>query len=165
MSSNEINTLAQRLLAIAPPGTLIATAESCTGGMVGAAITAIAGSSKTYERGFITYSNEAKIQLLGVSPDTLKTHGAVSGQVAAEMALGALNHSEATLAVSITGIAGPGGSDFKPEGRVCFGIAKSPTFQHHETVEFGPIGRQNVRDKATIHALQLLINAIESPSA
>lgn len=165
MKSNKINVLAKHLLAITPPATLIATAESCTGGMVGAAITAIAGSSKTYERGFITYSNEAKIQLLGVSPATLDAHGAVSEQVAAEMARGALTHSNATLTVSITGIAGPGGSDFKPEGRVCFGIAKSPTFQHRETVEFGPVGRQNVRDKATIHALQMLINAIENSPA
>ena len=104
-------------------GIVIATAESCTGGMISAAITDIAGSSRVLDRGFVTYSNAAKMDMLGVSADTLDTHGAVSEQVAAEMATGALKHSNATLSVSVTGIAGPGGSDFKPEGRVCFGIA------------------------------------------
>ena len=104
-------------------GIVIATAESCTGGMISAAITDIAGSSRVLDRGFVTYSNAAKMDMLGVSADTLDTHGAVSEQVAAEMAAGALKHSNATLSVSVTGIAGPGGSDFKPEGRVCFGIA------------------------------------------
>ena len=104
-------------------GIVIATAESCTGGMISAAITDIAGSSQVLDRGFVTYSNAAKMDMLGVSADTLDAYGAVSEQVAAEMAAGALKHSNATLSVSVTGIAGPGGSDFKPEGRVCFGIA------------------------------------------
>ena len=90
-------------------GYRIATAESCTGGMVAAALTDIAGSSDVFDRGFVTYSNQAKIDMLGVSPETLADHGAVSEQVAVEMAIGALAHSTADLAVSVTGIAGPGG--------------------------------------------------------
>lgn len=136
-------------------GLKVATAESCTGGMVGAALTDIAGSSDVYERGFITYSNAAKMAMLGVSGATLDAHGAVSEEVALEMAEGALRHSEADLAVSITGIAGPGGSEHKPEGRVCFGIAgRGPT--RTETVEFGAPGRAEVRRAAMDHALSLL---------
>src|SRR5690606_21805659 len=98
-------------------GLRIATAESCTGGMVAAALTDVAGSSDVFDRGFVTYSNAAKEAMLGVSAATLAAHGAVSEEVAREMAEGALSHSLAGLAVSITGIAGPGGSEFKPEGR------------------------------------------------
>lgn len=137
----------------------IATAESCTGGMVFAALTDIAGSSAVMERGFITYTNDAKIEMLGVSPDTLDAVGAVSEEVAAEMAKGALKHSKADIAVSITGIAGPGGSEFKPEGRVCFGI-KSKTETLTETVEFGALGRKNVRVAAQNHALSMLKTAL-----
>lgn len=152
-------TLAEDLLQIAKAkGVVIATAESCTGGMVSAAITDVAGSSAILDRGFVTYTNDAKIQMLGVSPATLDAHGAVSEQVAREMAEGAVAHSNATIAVSITGIAGPGGSEFKPEGRVCFGIT-SKTATITETVEFGAIGRKNVRDSARNHALRLLITA------
>lgn len=136
-------------------GAVIATAESCTGGLVGAAITDLAGSSAIFDRGFITYSNAAKIDLLKVAPASLDTHGAVSEQVAREMAVGALTNSAATIAVSITGIAGPGGSDHKPEGRVCFGIA-TLNLSHAETIEFGALGRENVRHAAVRHALSLL---------
>ena len=150
---------AEDVLALARVQSLmIATAESCTGGMVAAALTDIAGASAVVERGFVTYTNAAKIQMLGVAPEILDRHGAVSEEVAAEMAHGALTHSEAHLAVSITGIAGPGGSEFKPEGRVCFGIT-SKTETITETVEFGAIGRKNVRDSARDHALSLLISA------
>ena len=120
-------------------GIVIATAESCTGGMISAAITAIAGSSRVLDRGFVTYSNAAKMDMLGVSAETLDTQGAVSEQVAAEMAAGALKHSNATLSVSVTGIAGPGGSDFKPEGRVCFGIATNDGVETQQ-IDFGALG-------------------------
>ena len=140
-------------------GIRIATAESCTGGMVAVALTAIAGASDVFDRGFVTYSNAAKSDMLGVSPATLATHGAVSEPVAAEMAKGALTHSTATLAVSITGIAGPGGSDHKPEGRVCFGLA-TPAATRTETIDFGPLGRAAVRTAARDHALALLASAL-----
>lgn len=138
----------------------IATAESCTGGMVAVALTDIAGSSAVFERGFVTYTNAAKMQMLGVRAATLTAFGAVSEQVAQEMADGALAHSDAQLSVSITGIAGPGGSDFKPEGRVCFGVAATERETHTETVEFGAIGRAKVRESACAHALKLLANAL-----
>ncbi len=137
-------------------GVLIATAESCTGGMVAAAITDIPGSSGAFERGFVTYSNAAKQDMLGVSAATLSEHGAVSEEIATEMADGALSHSRATLAVSITGIAGPGGSEHKPEGRVCFGLAMSGQPTQVETIEFGAIGRDKVRRASRDHALALL---------
>lgn len=142
-------------------GVLIATAESCTGGMVSAAITDIAGSSAIFDRGFVTYTNAAKMQMLGVTAKALAAHGAVSEQVAAQMALGALEHSDAHLAVAITGIAGPGGSDHKPEGRVCFGLATRGTCRT-ETIEFGALGRDNVRQAATEHALDLLLTGVDS---
>ncbi len=141
----------------------IATAESCTGGMIAAAITDVAGSSVMFDRGFVTYSNGAKMAMLGVAGATLDTYGAVSEDVAREMAEGALARSDATLAVSVTGIAGPGGSEFKPEGRVCFGLAQSGTPTMVETVEFGAQGRANVRSAARDHALALLLAALQRP--
>lgn len=138
-------------------GLRIATAESCTGGMLAAAITDIAGSSDVFDRGFVTYSNAAKSDMLGVSAQTLATHGAVSEPVAREMAEGALAASAGDVALSITGIAGPGGSDFKPEGRVCFGLARKGHATRTETVEFGALGRDRVRSAATDHALSLLL--------
>jgi nicotinamide-nucleotide amidase len=141
-------------------GLKIVTAESCTGGMVAVALTDVAGASDVVERGFVTYSNAAKVEMLGVSPATLAAHGAVSEDVAREMADGALRCSSATLAVSITGIAGPGGSDFKPEGRVCFGLARSGRATEAETVEFGALGRAKVRKAATEHALGLLLRTM-----
>ena len=140
-------------------GIVIATAESCTGGMISAAITAIAGSSRVLDRGFVTYSNAAKMDMLGVSAETLDTQGAVSEQVAAEMAAGALKHSNATLSVSVTGIAGPGGSDFKPEGRVCFGIATNDGVATQQ-IDFGALGRTGVREATVAHALELLLEKL-----
>tara|TARA_B110000908_G_C10238849_1_gene444942 strand:- start:1058 stop:1531 length:474 start_codon:yes stop_codon:yes gene_type:complete len=136
-------------------GIMIATAESCTAGMVAAALTDLAGSSAMFECGFVTYTNAAKMQMLNVLANTLDAHGAVSEQVAEQMARGALANSEAQLAVSLTGIAGPGGSDHKPEGYVCFGIA-GPNGYKTQTVEFGPLGRDKVRLAARDHALSLL---------
>jgi len=139
----------------------IATAESCTGGMVAVALTDIPGSSAVFERGFVTYTNKAKIQMLGVMRETLDAYGAVSEQVAQEMADGALTNSDAQVAVSITGIAGPGGSEFKPEGRVCFGLAVEAGETITETIEFGAIGRLEVRKAACAYALSLLGSAFE----
>ncbi|KUJ81987.1 CinA family protein [Ruegeria profundi] len=149
-------TVAELLDQAKAQGVMICTAESCTGGMVAAALTDIPGSSAVVERGFVTYTNLAKQQMLGVHAETLAAHGAVSEQVAGEMAEGALKHSDAQLAVSVTGIAGPGGSEFKPEGRVCFGLAAKGGPTHTETVEFGAQGRSNVRCAARDHALYLL---------
>jgi nicotinamide-nucleotide amidase len=139
-------------------GWKLATAESCTGGMIAAALTDVAGSSDVFERGFVTYSNASKTDLLGVRPETLATHGAVSEAVAAEMASGALEHSQAQIAVSVTGIAGPGGSEHKPEGRVCFGLASGRKVLT-ETREFGAIGRAEVRAAALRHALTMVLSA------
>jgi nicotinamide-nucleotide amidase len=152
------------LAAARAQGIRITCAESCTGGMVAVSLTDIAGSSDVFDRGFVTYSNAAKTDMLGVLPATLKSYGAVSEPVAMEMAQGALKHSQATLAVSITGIAGPGGSEHKPEGRVCFGLA-TPHTTRAETIDFGPLGRANVRLAARDHALHLLGTALipESP--
>lgn len=137
-------------------GWMATAAESCTGGMVMAALTDIAGSSAVVDRGFVTYTNAAKMQMLGVGPETLADHGAVSEQVAREMAEGALAHSNAQVAVAITGIAGPGGSEHKPEGRVCFGLAVEGCKTRTETVEFGAQGRAQVRQAAALKAINLL---------
>lgn len=153
-------TPAEILAAARARGWRIACAESCTGGMVAVALTDIAGSSDVFERGYITYSNAAKIEMLGVQTATLQAFGAVSPQVAAEMATGALDRSGANLVVSITGIAGPGGSEFKPEGRVCFGLAQSGVAVVVETVDFGALGRAAVRLAARDHALVLLARAV-----
>jgi len=151
-------SLAAQVLDLAQDhGILIATAESCTGGMVAAALTDIPGASAVVERGFVTYTNRAKMEMLGVSEAALDAYGAVSEEVAIEMAIGALAHSPADLAVSITGIAGPGGSDFKPEGRVCFALADTAVVVS-ETVDFGALGRRLVRAAARDHALNLLLN-------
>lgn len=153
-------TVASLLDAARARGLHIATAESCTGGLVSAALTAVPGSSDVFDRGFVTYSNAAKVAMLGVAPATLDAHGAVSEPVAAEMATGALAQSQADLAVSVTGIAGPGGSAFKPEGRVCFGLARRDRPVTTETVEFGALGRDQVRAAACAHALALLARAL-----
>ncbi len=141
-------------------GLRIATAESCTGGLIAGALTEVAGSSDVFDRGFVTYSNAAKQDMLGVSPETLEAFGAVSEEVAREMAEGALARSAAQLAVSVTGIAGPGGSAHKPEGRVCFGLARAGEATRSETVEFGALGRANVRRATVNHALALLAESL-----
>ena len=160
MFSLEIETLARLLIDEARQRSLrIVTAESCTGGLVAAAICAIPGASDVFERGFVVYTNRAKQEMLGIRAATLAAHGAVSEEIASEMALGALKNSQAALAVSVTGIAGPGGSEHKPEGRVCFGLA-TRTGVATETVEFGALGRDRVRAAATEHALALLLAAL-----
>jgi len=141
---------------------MIATAESCTAGLISGAITEVAGSSAIFDRGFVTYTNAAKQEMLDVTSASLDIYGAVSEAVAAEMAQGAVTHSNAFLAVSVTGIAGPGGSDHKPEGRVCFGVAirNGPTTT--STVEFGALGRTKVRQATVDHAIKLLKTVIDS---
>lgn len=142
-------------------GWMMATAESCTGGMIGAALTDIAGSSAWYERGFITYSNEAKTENLGVSPDLIAAAGAVSEIVARAMADGAIAHSHANASVSVTGIAGPGGATpGKPVGMVCFGWAFRGYSGASETRHF-PGSRAEVRAATVRHALQGLLDRIE----
>lgn len=125
MNDDTLSALAASLgAALKGRSLMLATAESCTGGWVGQAVTAISGSSEWYDRGFITYSNQAKQEMLGVSPDTITRYGAVSEQTAREMAAGALSHSRAQLALAITGVAGPsGGTPHNPVGTVCFAWA------------------------------------------
>ena len=139
---------------------MLATAESCTGGWVAQAITAIAGSSDWFERGFVTYSNDAKQEMLGVRADTLKRHGAVSEQTAREMAQGALARSKASLSVAVTGIAGPGGgSAEKPVGMVCFAWA-SRQGARTETTHFSG-DRESVRHQSVIHALEGVLKTLD----
>ena len=140
---------------------VIASAESCTGGMLSSAITEIPGSSTIFECGFVTYSNISKMELLSVKENTLNFYGAVSEEVAGEMAIGAINNSKANLAISITGIAGPGGSNTKPEGMVCFSIAFENEIKLTETKKWGALGRNIIRQKATLHGLRLLCRTLK----
>jgi len=134
----------------------VATAESCTGGLVAAALTAIAGSSDVVERGFVAYSNEAKVELLGVPADTIAAHGAVSAQTAAAMARGAVARAGVDLAVSVTGVAGPGGgTPQKPVGLVYLGVARKDGAARVERRIF-PGDRGEIRQAAVVLALELL---------
>lgn len=154
--TDDLSSAAARVIALyQAQGTMLATAESCTGGMVSAALTAIAGSSTVLERGFVTYSNEAKAEMLGVPMALIQTHGAVSEEVARAMAEGALTHSRAQRAVAITGIAGPGGgSPDKPVGLVHFAIASvgSLTIARREIFSGD---RDAVRHQAALTALEM----------
>ena len=143
----------------------IVTAESCTGGLVAGALTAVAGSSAVFERGFVTYSNEAKVDLLGVLPDMLESHGAVSGEVAEAMAAGALEYSLADVALSLTGIAGPdGGTLNKPVGLVFLALARRDGSVFHMRCQFKGT-RDQIRFEAVMEGLRLLQSATESDSA
>ncbi len=138
-------------------GWRVATAESCTGGLVAAALTEIAGSSDVVDRGFVTYSNEAKAEMLGVPLSTLKRYGAVSAQTAKAMAAGALKNSHADLAVSITGIAGPGGgTKQKPVGLVHFAAVRRDGRSVARKKLFDPVGRSRVRQLSVVEALKML---------
>jgi nicotinamide-nucleotide amidase len=142
-------------------GLKIATAESCTGGLVAALLTEISGSSAVVERGFVTYSNEAKTELIGVPADLIAAHGAVSESVARAMAEGALTHSRADVAVAITGVAGPtGGTATKPVGLVYFGLARKGSPTIHLERRYGDLGREKVRRRAVEDALSLLEQAV-----
>ena len=139
----------------------LALAESCTGGLVAAKITDVAGSSAWFDRGFITYSNAAKIEMLGVRAETLEKFGAVSEQIATVMAHGALKHSHAQVAGSITGIAGPdGGTAEKPVGTVCFGIAQAK--QYTTITQHFAGNREAIRQQAAIAMMAELINQLNS---
>ena len=139
----------------------IATAESCTGGLIAAALTAIPGSSDVFERGFVTYSNSAKSELLGVPYWLIERHGAVSEDVARAMAGGALTHSPASLAVAVTGIAGPdGGTQDKPVGFVCFAAGRRDQAIRSECVVFGDLGRTGIRLQSVGRALDLLLSLL-----
>jgi nicotinamide-nucleotide amidase len=158
MIEDKLRRAASRLLDLCrAQGLKIATAESCTGGLVAAALTEIAGSSDVVDCGFVTYSNAAKQAMLGVPAATLNRHGAVSAQTAAAMAKGALQNSQADIAVSITGIAGPGGgSKRKPVGLVYFAAANRDGKRLARARRYGKIGRQRVRLRSVAQALELL---------
>jgi len=158
MFDSEISDAAKALLRICQEKKLtIATAESCTGGLVAAAISEIAGSSLVLDRGFVTYSNMAKQQMIGVTPATIEFHGAVSSECAEEMAKGALAHASVSLAISITGIAGPTGAvPGKPIGLVYFCAASRSGRVIACDCRYGDIGRTEVRRKSVLQALSML---------
>ena len=155
----DIEDKARELIsAFSQAGLTVATAESCTGGLIAGALTEIPGSSAVVDRGFVTYSNDAKMQMLGVDPATLAAHGAVSRQTVLEMARGAIGHSSADLAVAVTGIAGPGGgSDEKPVGLVHLAAASRDGTILHREMRYGDIGRDAVRLRTVREALDLLV--------
>jgi nicotinamide-nucleotide amidase len=151
-------TLGERLKSA---GATLVTAESCTGGWVAEVVTSVAGSSDWFERGFVVYSNDAKRELLGVRPETLLQHGAVSEETAREMARGALERGRGTLALAVTGIAGPGGgSAGKPVGMVCFAWAGKAGLLRSETCHFRG-DRQSVRRESVIRALEGVLQALD----
>jgi nicotinamide-nucleotide amidase len=162
LSEADLTAKAEMVLATCrAAGLMLATAESCTGGMVAAALTDIAGSSDVVERGFVTYSNAAKAELLGVPPALIAAHGAVSAEVAEAMAQGALSRAPVGLAVSITGIAGPGGATpGKPVGLVYFGITRQGSAARTERHVFAG-DRAGVRHAAAMRALELLEDAAQ----
>jgi nicotinamide-nucleotide amidase len=143
-------------------GAMLVTAESCTGGWVAEAVTAIGGSSEWFERGFVTYSNAAKVEMLGVRAETLARHGAVSEETAREMAAGALNNSRGSVALAITGVAGPtGGSPAKPVGTVCFAWALQGRPASAETRHFAG-DRESVRRQSVEHALARVLELLDA---
>lgn len=161
---NESRALAQDVVdSFSQRGVMIATAESCTGGMIAGAITDIAGSSAVFDRGFVTYSNAAKQDMLGVRETTLSTYGAVSAQVATEMVLGARRRSRADLAVSVTGVAGPGGgSDLKPVGLVWMGLSGPGDLTSAVELRWDSSWSRDLIRAATVHAaLEALIARLD----
>jgi nicotinamide-nucleotide amidase len=159
MNDKLILELAQQVIELCTEkNVMVATAESCTGGLVAGAITEISGASQVLERGFVTYSDQAKIEMLGVMPITLRQYGAVSKDVALEMAHGAMSRSEAGISVSTTGIAGPtGGTTGKPVGLVHFGGRHYKGAMIHREMKFGEIGRHAIRMASVEVALEMII--------
>ncbi|WP_312143996.1 CinA family protein [Brevundimonas sp.] len=162
MMPQDINVSAAAVIEAAlRSGAMVATAESCTGGLVSAALTGIAGSSAVLDRGFVTYSNEAKIELLGVSSELLDQFGAVSEPVARAMALGAVSRSRGAASVSVTGVAGPGGGSVaKPVGLVHFAAVNPAGAVVHIERRFGDLGRDAVRLESVRVALGVLLQAV-----
>lgn len=157
---------AETLKILGAHGLKLATAESCTGGLIAAMLTEVPGSSSVFERGFVTYSNAAKISALAVIPDLIDTHGAVSIEVARAMAIGGLSASLADISVAVTGVAGPGGgTDAKPVGMVCLAVARrggdAPTVVVDQVAQFGPIGRRAIRFATVNRAFDLIAGAVE----
>jgi nicotinamide-nucleotide amidase len=167
MSGSDARALSRSLLDLCRMRKLtIATAESCTGGLVAGALTDIPGSSDVIDRGFVTYSNEAKRAMLGVKVTTLANFGAVSKETATAMAIGALEKAGVDLAVSITGIAGPGGATpGKPVGLVHFAVAARDGRIIHRECRFGAIGRTTVRQRSVVEALRMLMELARGPQA
>jgi nicotinamide-nucleotide amidase len=167
MSGSDARALSRSLLDLCRMRKLtIATAESCTGGLVAGALTDIPGSSDVIDRGFVTYSNEAKRAMLGVNATTLATFGAVSKETATAMAVGALERARVDLAVSITGIAGPGGATpGKPVGLVHFAVAARDGRIINRECRFGAIGRSAVRQRSVVEALRMLMELARGPQA
>ena len=167
MSGSDARALSRSLLDLCRMRKLtIATAESCTGGLVAGALTDIPGSSDVIDRGFVTYSNDAKRAMLGVKAATLQTFGAVSKETATQMAVGALERAGVDLAVAITGIAGPGGATpGKPVGLVHFAVAARDGRIIHREHRFGAIGRTAVRLRSVVEALRMLMELARGPQA
>ncbi|WP_159727618.1 CinA family protein [Methylosinus sp. Ce-a6] len=163
MPSPDLPRLAERLLDLCRAQKLrLATAESCTGGLVAGAITEIPGSSDAFDRGFVTYSNAAKVEMLGVPRETVDLYGAVSAETARAMANGAVERSFADIAVAVTGIAGPGGgSAEKPVGLVHFACLRKGGGVEHVERRFGPQAREAIREASVRQALELLIAAAQ----
>ena len=157
----EVQHLADQVLELAHTGDLkLATAESCTGGLLAALLTDVEGRSHVFERGFVVYSKDAKCDLLGIERGKVESCGAVSKAIAIDMALGALRRSRADIALAITGVAGPAGEDDE-EGLVHFACARRGGAVAHQEAHFGPIGRQGVRIEALKTALDMVKKAIE----
>ncbi|RKE73412.1 CinA family protein [Pseudorhodoplanes sinuspersici] len=167
MLDDDIVEAAKRLLDICKRKNLIlATAESCTAGLVAGTLADVPGISSMLDRGFITYSNQAKQDMLGVSATTLDKHGAVSRETAEEMACGALAHAPVDLAVSVTGVAGPdGGSEEKPVGLVHFAVASRSGRLVHAEKRFGNIGRPEIRKQSVLQAFRMLHDLAEGEAA
>jgi nicotinamide-nucleotide amidase len=164
MDQDEVARMAKALHGRLLEGKLsLVTAESCTGGLIAAAITELPRASFTLERGYVTYSNEAKQSDLGVPAETIKEHGAVSEQTARAMAEGALEHSKAEVAIAVTGIAGPdGGSDGKPVGLVHFAAARRGRETLHREERFGDLGRSEVRRRSVLTAFALVNEMLDA---
>ena len=164
MFPSDLMALASTLVAdFSAQGLKLATAESCTGGLIAGLLTEVPGSSAVVDRGFVTYSNEAKAQMLGIDPLLIKQHGAVSEAIARAMAVGALGHAPVDVTVAVTGVAGPGGgSAEKPVGLVHFATATRDGRLIHREMRFGDIGRTNVR-LATIREALALLKTVAIP--